>query len=122
MEMKLDKNKNVILTMNGITISIDLKTIELLQCFVDREVYFRDDVMLFLSKQVEFGRIPKKALSEEAAIRAVINDYADRRYKQYRDPGNWFECAAAAYLENPSFELFRSLNSSEQIAEQEELS
>ena len=125
MEMKLDKDKNVVLTTNGITISLDLKTIELLQCFVDRKVYFRDDVMSFLKKQVEFGRIPKKALSEERAIRAVINDYADRRYKQYRDFGNWLECVAYAYLENPYFELFRSLNSKnvgEQIAEQEELS
>lgn len=124
MEMKLDKDKNVVLTTNGITISLDLKTIELLQCFVDREVYFRDDVMLFLKKQVEFGRIPEEAISEERAISAVINDYADRRYKQYRDLGNRLECVSCAYLENPYFELLRSLNSKnvgERIAEQEEM-
>lgn len=48
--------------------------------FVDREFYFREDLMQELNRMVENGDFDKTLLADETLIEAILDDYCENRH------------------------------------------
>jgi hypothetical protein len=107
------KNGMVYCTRAGFTFVLSIEDATLISNFVDREVYFREDVMSYLNSKVSEGLIHRDVLANQQAIDSFLDDYIQMRADCGTSSGaehtlNWKECLEEAFSENEDMCKYRS--------------
>lgn len=93
--------------------SLGINEVNELAHFVDREFYFREDLMTELKRMVDDGKYDKALLDDLPLIEAILADYCDNRSDHSAGSGSddmwpWHESLHEAMLNHrPEIEKYR---------------
>ena len=73
------KNRKCVITDDNATVSVPFVQIDLINKDIDKNVYYRNDVICGIEDMIASGDLPDEALSDESYITAVLDYYARLR-------------------------------------------
>ncbi len=95
-----DKEKNMIFISEGhASAFISLEELRQMQDIVNKEVYFKEDVIKYLEDKNNEGELTAEYLDNEQLITDMLNGYTEFRNKYDGDAEglNWLECLDEAW-------------------------